>query len=523
MNGENRALAAGGRPLLTTGAFAVVTLLFLIATRWPLAPKYLYYFDSVNFALALDDFNPAVHQPQPPGYPLFVGLARLFHFWIAAPHRVFLVMGILAALGAVLLIRILAREMFGQPAGTLAAALLAANPAFWLSGISNQIRLFLALGAIGVALLAWRALERPADSKLFYWACGVLGIFGGFRPAEAALVLPLLLWVWIACGHRAGRLAIGGAVLLVTVLPWLVYTIHVVGGPGEYMRVLWLYATDQFRGSSAIFGARSRPAANMFAQAVVWNFLGATVWFAALPFLRWKPSGAQFRRRALFLAIWFVPPFLFSAFVHIGDPDHALTSIPVLCLVGGAALSALPARIGSTRVHALACVVVAAQAILFFRPPLRLAKASSYRAVAAIDQVTTSAFAALDRLRQDGPLIILHYDSGVTWRQVSYYYPDDYMLVFPADPSSRDDERLPSAVLHRSPAGSIHSADVPLPPSRRIVCLLPWNAKPADFGGSVKWHRQGPVFYTDTENLSALNFGAYHLIAPSPPNDIAAR
>src|SRR5690242_20716392 len=105
MNGENRAWAAGSPRPVPMSVFTAVTLLFLVVTRWPLAPKYLYYFDSVNFALALEDFNPALHQPQPPGYPLFVALARVFHLWIAAPHRVFLAIGILAALGAVVLIR----------------------------------------------------------------------------------------------------------------------------------------------------------------------------------------------------------------------------------------------------------------------------------------------------------------------------------------------------------------------------------------------------------------------------------
>src|SRR5262245_45337341 len=56
--------------------WAGVLLIFVLlaATRIPLAPKYLYSFDSVNFALALDEFNPTKHQPQPPGYPMFVGL-----------------------------------------------------------------------------------------------------------------------------------------------------------------------------------------------------------------------------------------------------------------------------------------------------------------------------------------------------------------------------------------------------------------------------------------------------------------
>jgi hypothetical protein len=76
----------GARQVSPPGRYAPVTLfsalliVFIVVTRWPLAPRYLYYFDSANFALSLEKFDPAIHQPQPPGYALFVGLIRLIHF-----------------------------------------------------------------------------------------------------------------------------------------------------------------------------------------------------------------------------------------------------------------------------------------------------------------------------------------------------------------------------------------------------------------------------------------------------------
>src|SRR3954462_9940756 len=33
--------------------------------------------DSINFALGLRHFDPALHQPHPPGYPVFIALGRL--------------------------------------------------------------------------------------------------------------------------------------------------------------------------------------------------------------------------------------------------------------------------------------------------------------------------------------------------------------------------------------------------------------------------------------------------------------
>ena len=113
---------------LATGIVTVALLGFVVATRWPLAPRYLYYFDSANFALSLERFNPALHQPQPPGYPLFVALIRFIHLWVTDAQHVLLIAGLLAAGAAILLIRVVASDLFGPTAGILAMTLLASNP-----------------------------------------------------------------------------------------------------------------------------------------------------------------------------------------------------------------------------------------------------------------------------------------------------------------------------------------------------------------------------------------------------------
>src|SRR5690349_19695084 len=62
-----------------------VRLLLSLLTRLPLIPPYLYSFDDVNLALALTRFDPTRNQPQPPGYPFFVGEEKLFNWLIGSP------------------------------------------------------------------------------------------------------------------------------------------------------------------------------------------------------------------------------------------------------------------------------------------------------------------------------------------------------------------------------------------------------------------------------------------------------
>ena len=57
-------------------ALAALALVFLAAHLWFLPPT-LEDIDSVNFALAVGDFDVARHQPHPPGYPVYVALSKI--------------------------------------------------------------------------------------------------------------------------------------------------------------------------------------------------------------------------------------------------------------------------------------------------------------------------------------------------------------------------------------------------------------------------------------------------------------
>ena len=113
---ENESGAGRSKRWYTGLLIALATLAVVFLSRWPLAPTYLFYFDNINFALALREFNPSLHQPQPPGYPLFVGLSRLVHAIVPSVEATFLWTGILGATAAILLLWRLGESMFGARA-----------------------------------------------------------------------------------------------------------------------------------------------------------------------------------------------------------------------------------------------------------------------------------------------------------------------------------------------------------------------------------------------------------------------
>ena len=55
---------------------AAILAVAVLAFHLPYLPASLEDLDSINFALGLRDFDVAQHQPHPPGYPLFIFLAK---------------------------------------------------------------------------------------------------------------------------------------------------------------------------------------------------------------------------------------------------------------------------------------------------------------------------------------------------------------------------------------------------------------------------------------------------------------
>src|SRR4030095_14451790 len=55
---------------------AIVAVIFLIAHARAL-PRTLEDIDSINLALGVESFDVAAHRPHPPGYPVFIAMAKL--------------------------------------------------------------------------------------------------------------------------------------------------------------------------------------------------------------------------------------------------------------------------------------------------------------------------------------------------------------------------------------------------------------------------------------------------------------
>jgi Protein of unknown function (DUF2723) len=228
--------------------------------------------DSQNFALALRDFNPALHQPHPPGYPIFVALGKLaLVLGLSEAHALAIwgpIFGVVMIVSLVQLFRAVegangaATSDAASTRPLLAALLTVVCPLFWFTAVRPMSDVpGLAVALVAQSLLAtafWRQQGLRLDDRATIVATGRLIVLGAFVAALALGVRVQTIWLTapvfvMVIVHRIGRDAAGallGSFLAFTmgVLLWAVPMILAAGGLSEYAGALGSQAGEDFAG-----------------------------------------------------------------------------------------------------------------------------------------------------------------------------------------------------------------------------------------------------------------------------------
>ncbi|HEX4998524.1 MAG TPA: glycosyltransferase family 39 protein [Terriglobia bacterium] len=485
------------------GAFWLVSIGLFLITRVPAGARYL-SIDDVNLAFSLEHFDPLNHQPQPPGYPFFVALARIVNFLFRDPTTTFAVIALLTGALCLPVIVALGERIHSRAAGQAAALLLIVNPVFWQSGLVGPLRGFLALFSLLTAYCAWRAWKGETQWALF-GACA-LGIGGGFRPDLLPALFPLWL-VSAAAGSRSLKTVLAGtAIIGALTLVWVSALVIAVGSIESLVGLNTQYlARESERAGSFLFGASAGGVRRQVGRLVIWNALAVIGWIWAAPLaLISRSGGADGQKRPsrlIFAAVWLLPGLLLQAMIHVEAPDHTLFSIPAFCLLGGWALSLLPAGPSATERQSLSGIALgAAMAInvmLFLNfIPLptgesapgalqSLKNGAAYGVFEAslgqvnwLDDINTTTMQELKQVTP-GPerrWIIVSADDAdrkewfMNWRILRYYAPKADIWV--ATDQHQALRVLRDRIVESREAGEQGLVDIPAPRGGRIIWLI---------------------------------------------------
>jgi hypothetical protein len=224
---------------------AVLAVLFLLL-HLPYLPSSLEDLDSINFALGVRQFDVARHQPHPPGYPVYMAVAKAVNAFGPAEAASLSLVGICAAsLSIFALIALFTRlEPASRPLCFLAAVLTLTAPLYWFTAgrpLSDATGLAAAVAVQAMILAA-------GSSRALTIAAFLAGLSTGIRSQVAWLTLPLLL---LAHLRRRGGLADAmrlGLAVLAGALAWLVPLVVVSGGTAAYVHAVFSQGAEDLSG-----------------------------------------------------------------------------------------------------------------------------------------------------------------------------------------------------------------------------------------------------------------------------------
>ncbi len=319
-------------------AFTVFLLVIGVLTRIPFRSHFLFNVDSVNYALALDSFDLAAHQPHPPGYLLYVVMAKIAAVLVGDVPTALVVLSVLFSGLTLAALFQLGFRMFDTATGLAAALLLLASPLFWFYGEVALPHVPDAFLTTATALVLYRAWKE--DESILPLAAFVLSAAGGLRPQSLVFLLPLYLLVGLSTGRRTFLISL--LVLGVASLAWLVALFALSGGAGAYVRLIMEFMSQYQQPTSFLFGGATAVARNfnLYARYLAYGLnlgiipIALHMWMYRSDLRSWVPSS-----QSVFLAAWVVPVTLVYVLVHIGQPGLSLVLLPAMTLVAARCLT----------------------------------------------------------------------------------------------------------------------------------------------------------------------------------------
>lgn len=186
-------------------------------------PRWLEDWDSVQFAMALHNFDIGQNLPHAPGYPLYVLLGRFMYLLIQNDTLALTTLSSIMGAGSIVLIYFISSKMFNKSTGILAAILTFFIPIHFLmsvSALTNIVGLFFLLMFVHLVIKFY----KTHPTFLYFFG----GLILGFRFTEIPVIAGILLLVYLQKPNLK-NIIIFSSVFVLGICSWLVPMIIVVG------------------------------------------------------------------------------------------------------------------------------------------------------------------------------------------------------------------------------------------------------------------------------------------------------
>lgn len=437
------------RDWLIAATFFIVSL----ALRIPLRSHFAFYWDSAQFALAIEHYDMASSLPHPPGYFLYVMLGRLVNGLFHEPHTSLVWMSVVFGSALPSVLYLLGKATFSRAVGLIAGAIGATSLITWFYSLIAYSYVVDGFYVALFALLCWRARARGVAWFDVLALSALYALILGTRQQSGVTLWPLFLYtLWGGRELRPHKIALAMLLSGALVLLWLAPLTASTGGLRQYIEIARTHVTAN-RPDSPGAGVLGSILVNagVIARFTAAGLLLATpvLVFAYLGRLRYLADVLTGRRADLrfwFYAAWLAPMIAFWSLVYTHIPGHVLSYFCGIVILTAASIMAVAHRFPKYGVNPTAflitMVVVTVNFWAFFvRPPVVDALVSftplTHRDVRENDSRLAAAFRAIRQQFPADDVLICHVNEFLVWgyRQFQYHLAEYNNLLLTPDAS----------------------------------------------------------------------------------------
>jgi hypothetical protein len=488
-----------------------------ILSRLPFITPILYHWDAINFTLALRQFNIALHQPQPPGYILYVLLGRLVYALVGDPNRALTGISIASSVIAALAVYGLAKRMFDTRVGAAASLLVLSGPLIWFYSEIAKPNIVDAPVVALAAFCLWEVLQ--GDDRYILPSAIVLGLAGGLRQQTLVFLAPLAIFAFHK--KRFSQMLLGGAVTTLIFLASFIPMVVLSGGLAKYFAAVNNLESTFFTQTSIFMGGGVRGLVSNVAKWVsftVYSLLLAGLPLAVWPLVNLRSIPAAFKNvRTWYLAIWILPSILFYTLIHMGSHGLIFTYLPAVLIMAALALVQIADRFHSKSrpvLIGMLAVIVAANGLVFGVVPERPAgnlHIVNWNTLAENNRFFSSRFDLIRKNFDPARTLIL----TEQWRHSQYYLPDYFALSSPCISEDALGQQGLLYLTHQESYTELNGSSVQaaLPPNLEILVLFDGPAGcffPGEWNGRLKSLVENgeKLDYIELEPNEALSFAS---------------
>lgn len=344
----------------------LVILIFLTGflTRIFLVEQFQSHWDGPQYSIAQFRYSLEDQTPAAPGYPIYIGIAKIFYAIFSDPHYSLLIESVLFGALAAVVIFVFGKILGGFKTGLIGSILYLTSPVvyfFGLTAYSYGVEVFFYLI---FALVSYHAIVLKKQNGLLIGISYAILI--GFRPQDFIFSWPLALASFITLrSNEKMKVVIS---FISTCLFWFIPLILVVGGIGKYVTYSFPSYGSNIPEINLLYFWEIK---NTLIKGIVLT-LGLSFIFPLI-FITYifskikkylKKEAVQ--KNVVFFSLWISPPLLFNLFIRSDHAGYQLNySVPILLL------SALSIKVLLSKNKFVLITVVAFLAVfnlgLFFR------------------------------------------------------------------------------------------------------------------------------------------------------------